>query len=149
MWESFIQFTSSEAGKVAVPALIGSIVAILTILLKDIVLHEIRESRRERKEIIHTKLSKLYGPLYTVVFSSDCTLPTFFADDENYKSFIQNQHLLSKELQKLIDECLCMGRGDPRMPTYSTAEMDKVLDITKRFKVQIKKEMDELRLKYG
>ncbi|HBC3955570.1 hypothetical protein HJ205_23060 [Vibrio parahaemolyticus] len=148
MFEKLLAFATTDEGKILVPAAIGATVAILTILLKDVILHEIRETRKDRKELLHTKLSKIYGPLYTVVVSSKCTLITFFTDDNNYKLYVENQHLLSDELMSLINELLAMGRGDPRNPQYGVDEQRKVLDITEKFSVQIEKEMKALRTEY-
>lgn len=148
MWDSLLKFSISDSGKIIVPALIGAVVAIITILIKDIILHEIRESRKEKKELIHTKLSKLYGPLYTVVVSATSTLSTYFSDDENYRLFVGHQHLLSEELQKLIDECLSTGKGNFRNPICTPDEMKKIINITEKFKIQLEKEMKILRKNY-
>ncbi|EOW0803642.1 hypothetical protein ACN2MB_004689 [Vibrio parahaemolyticus] len=148
MFENFIAFATTDGGKVLVPAAIGAIIAVLTILLKDIILHEIRESRKERKELLHTKISKIYGPLYTVVVSSKCTLSTFFYDDDSYKLFVENQHLLSEELMSLINELMALGSGVPRERMYTVSEQRQVLEITEKFSVQIDKEMKKLRAAY-
>lgn len=149
MWQSLLEFSISDSGKIIVPALIGAVVAIITIIIKDIILHQIRESRKDRKNLIHTKLSKLYGPLYTVVVSGSSTLTTYFSDSENYKNFISHQHLLSKDLQHLVDECISIGRGNFRDPQCTPDELRKILDITAKFKTQLIKEMESLRKKYS
>jgi hypothetical protein len=87
--------------------------------------------------------------MYTVIVSANQTLPTFFIDKSNYKNFVAHQHLLSSELQSMIDECLSLGDGTFENPTAKINDLPKVLEISGKFKVQLKKEMDSMRKNYS
>ena len=149
MFELITEFIATDAGKIVVPALIGALTAILIMVFKDFILHELRESKKEKRRLTDIKLSKVYGPLYTVVVSANQTLPTFFMDSSNYNMFVCNQHLLSKELQILLDECLALGDGTFSNPTASYNNVPRIIEITETFKIQLKKEMDVLRKNYS
>ncbi|ANQ21424.1 hypothetical protein BA893_06980 [Vibrio natriegens] len=149
MLDSVESFISTDSGKVVIPALIGAVTAILIMVFKDFILYEIRESKKEKRALIDKKLSVLYGPLYTVVVSANQTLPTFFMDKTNYRDFVAHQHLLSSELQSMIDECLSLGDGSFENPTARINDMPKVFEISEKIKVQLKKEMDILRKNYS
>jgi hypothetical protein len=149
VFELINKFIATDSGKIIIPALIGALTAIFIMVMKDFILHEIRESKKEKRKLTDSKLSKVYGPLYTVVVSANQTLPTFFMDSNNYNMFVCHQHLLSGELQNLLDECLALGNGDFKNPTASSSDLIKIIDITERFKVQLKKEMVELRKNYS
>ncbi|GEM_PF-3570694 len=149
MLESLASYLSTDSGKVVIPALIGAITAILIMVLKDVILYGFRESKKEKKALIDKKLSTLYGPMYTVIVSANQTLPTFFIDKSNYQNFVAHQHLLSSELQSMIDECLSLGDGTFENPTARMNDIPKILEITEKFKVQLKKEMNILRKSYS
>jgi hypothetical protein len=149
MFESIESFISTDSGKVVIPALIGAVTAILIMVFKDFILYEIRESKKEKRALIDKKLSVLYGPLYTVVVSENQTLPTFFMDQSNLKNFVAHQHLLSPELQSMIDECLALGNGTFENPTAKTNDIPRIIEISEEFKQQLKKEMDILRKNYS
>lgn len=148
MLSSLTSYLSTDSGKVVIPALIGAITAILIMVLKDFILYEFRESKAQKKALIDKKLSALYGPLYTVIVSANQTLPTFFIDKSNYQNFVAHQHLLSPELQSMVDECLSLSDGSFENPTAKINDISKVLEISEKFKVQLKKEMNALRKNY-
>ncbi|HHG3603240.1 TPA: hypothetical protein ACPVZ0_004645 [Vibrio parahaemolyticus] len=149
MLESIESFISTDSGKVVIPALIGAVTAILIMVCKDFILYEIRESKKEKRTLIDKKLSVLYGPMYTVVVSANQTLPTFFMDQSNYKNFVAHQHLLSPELQSMIDECLALGNGTFENPTAKMNDIPRIIEISEGFRMQLKKEMDILRKNYS
>jgi len=100
MLEELSVFLNTEAGKVIIPALIGAFTAIIVIFIKDIVLHELRESKKRKNELLDRKLSQVYGPLYMITVTGQNTITSIYSDDKVFEKLISNLHLLSPNLQK-------------------------------------------------
>lgn len=133
-----------EIAKTIWPALIGAVAAIVSILIKDFYL----ERKRERRELIDKKLSNLYGPLYMVSVTGGSTIATFLSDDLIFEKLITNMHLLSSELNKLLNEYNELGRGDYRNPQFSGKDGRIAVEISVKFSRQLESEFNELRNKY-
>lgn len=148
MLETLSAFLDTETGIIVLPAAIGASIAILTILIKDIFLHEIRRRRMDKRALVDRKLTQLYGPLYMVCVTGKSTISSVLMDDAIYEKLISNLHLLSPELQKLLNEFGDLGTGDFRNPQFSPERMKKALEISNQFTNRLDKEMSALREAY-
>lgn len=148
MLEALAAFSTTDSGKVIIPALIGAITAILVIFIKDILLHEIREHRKRKNDLLDRKLSELYGPLYMIAVTGQNTITTILSDDKVFEKLISNLHLLSPNLQKLLNEYNALGKGDYRNPQFVPQNGKKALEISEQFTKQLEKEMSILRKSY-
>lgn len=135
---------SEELLKVVIPALIGAFVAIITFLIKDIFL----QKRKERRDLIDRKLSELYGPLYTVCVMGQSTIATFLMDDKIYEKLISNLHLLSPQLQELLNKYNSLGSGNFRNPQFTTTAGREALEISRLFTERLEHELEEMRKAY-
>ena len=149
MLEALSVFLNTEAGKVIIPAIIGAVTAIIAILIKDIVLHELRERKRRKNELLDRKLSEVYGPLYMITVTGQNTISSILADDKVFEKLISNLHLLSPELQKLLNDYNALGKGDYRNPQFVPAKAKEAIEISNQFATQLEKEMNLLRKSYN
>ena len=148
MLDMLSSFINTEPGKIVVPAVIGALTAIITMVIKDIILYEIRERKKERKALVDRKLSQLYGPLYMVCVTGQSTISTFLMDDSIYEKLICNLHLLSPELQKLLNYHNSLGGGNFRNPQFSPENMKKSIETSEQFSKRLEQEMSTLRRLY-
>ncbi len=148
MLEELSVFLNTEAGKVIIPALIGAFTAIIVIFIKDIVLHELRESKKRKNELLDRKLSQVYGPLYMIAVTGQNTITSILSDDKVFEKLISNLHLLSPNLQKLLNDYNALSSGDYRNPQFIPAKGLKAIEISKQFATQLEKEMTILRKAY-
>jgi hypothetical protein len=148
MLEILSSFLNTETAKIVVPAVIGALTAIITILIKDIILYEIRERKKERKALVDRKLTQLYGPIYFVCVTGESSITSLLQDDSIYEKLIGNLHLLSPELQKLLNEYNSLGRGSYRDPQFSLENRKKALEISSQFSKRLEHEMNTLRRLY-
>lgn len=148
MQELISSIFNTEIGRVSISAIIGACVAILSILMKDIILYELRERRKEKKALINRKLTQLYSPLYMVCITREGSISNLLTDDAIYKKLMLNMHLLSPKLQQLFNNYNSLCTGGIRKPEFSAENSKKAIEISNDFSSVLKKEMDELRMHY-
>lgn len=141
-------FVSTETGKAAISAMIGAFVAIFSILIKDFILYEFRERRKEKKALIDRKLTQLYGPIYMVCVTGESSISRLLSNDDIYNKLIPNMHLLSPKLQHLFNKYNRLGTGDFRCPQFKKENKVEAAEISKEFASILEKEMYELRKYY-
>lgn len=149
MLEELSTFSTTEAGKVIIPALIGAITAIIIIVIKDIILYELREHKRRKNELLDRKLSQVYGPLYMITVTGQNTISSILSDDKVFDKLISHLHLLSPKLQKLLNDYNALGNGDYRNPQFVPAKGKKAIKISEQFSKQLEEEMTILRKSYS
>jgi len=149
MLKELSTFINTDAGTVIIPALIGAFTAIFIIFLKDILLQELRERRKNKQELLDRKLSQLYSPLYMITVTGQNTITSILTDDKVFEKLITNLHLLSPELQELLNEHNALGSGDYRNPNFRGENSIKAIEISEQFASRLEEEMHSLRKAYS
>jgi len=139
----------SQTNLVVLPALIGAGSAVITFLIKDIILYEIREARQRRRELLDRKLSKLYGPIYIAMRAGEGMISNILTEQRTFEAFTANFHLLHPDLQELASEFIRLIRGDLRKPGFTSDDEAKTaVALSKRFSTRLGEEMTFLRDQY-
>ncbi|MCK5022884.1 MAG: hypothetical protein KAS04_01790 [Candidatus Aenigmarchaeota archaeon] len=129
----------------------GFVVAFILFWLRDIHLFRKREKRQLERELIKTRLEKLYTPLYMMIKSSEWltgkkilgfSQPVGEKGDGKQKTYLdstiqQNLHLASDELHELLPKVFGAGY----FKTQKDADIKKLVNL-------IIKEYEELRKEY-
>jgi len=129
----------------------GFVIAFILFWLRDIHLYKRRHKRQLERELIKTKLEKLYTPLYILIKSSEwvvgkrmlaITQPVGEKGVSKQKSFLddiiqRNLHLASDELHELLPRVLGAGY----FKTQKDDDVKKLVDL-------IIEEYEELRKEY-
>jgi len=139
----------AEITKVIIPAAIGAIGAILTLVIKDILLVEIRERREKRQQLLDRQLSQLYGPIHIAMHAGEGMISNIFQDDDTFNKFVTNLHLLSPDLRSIAEEYIRLSEGgDVRRPNIKHSDMKKAIELSKQFCEILGKEITNLRDQY-
>lgn len=136
-----------ELARLVLPALIGAGSAILVLVIKDIVLFEIREARVVRRQLLDRKLTKLYAPLAVALKGGKGTLDNIYSDTAIFERFVENMHLLSPRLYNLISEYSQLGDA-VRPRQFRHSEGDKRIEITQQVLKIFPMEFEKLREQY-
>ncbi|MEG9327036.1 hypothetical protein V6B16_03740 [Salinimicrobium catena] len=148
MLKKITTYIMNDDGKL-IAAAIGALVAIIIFIIKDIIMYEIRESKKRKKLLLDRKLTSIYGPLFAVCVTGQNSISTFMKDDSLFEKYTTNGHLLSDKLITYIGEYQKLGRGDLRDPVFSAGgDGQKALEISIAFSKCLENEFRKLRKKY-
>jgi hypothetical protein len=137
-----------EIAKIILPAIIGAGSAIVVLVIKDIVLYEIRERRSEKRKLLDRRLSQLYAPIFIALKGGEGMLGNIFlADERIFEKFTENMHLLSPELYDIAQQYMKLGK-DVKSETLLLSEQKIALELSKQFNETFLSEFERLREEY-
>ena len=128
-------------------ALIGALSALAVVLVKDIILDSLRESRRSRQELLNRRLSQLYSPLWIGFGGEQGVLANVMMNEDARLRLAENYHLLSSELRSIVDEALLLVRRKGDKWEANVTDMERLLELTPEFKRFLKRDFESLRSK--
>ena len=137
----------SQTNATIIAALIGSVVATLTIVMRDVILEQRKEKRRFRRELIEKRLTDIYFPLWV---ASSAGKSTILSDEASRTQVAAHFHLLSPEMQNSVNKILRMGKVTESGGVTSTSEEGKqYLDTLPELFAILERDIRELQQEFN
>jgi len=141
-------FSRTELGKIVLPATIGALFACLAFLGQYFFITKPSETRANRRAILEQKLTRIYAPLSLYLTAGGYTLTPALKNEAVFQNMMNNYHLLSPQLQKILSDYLSLYRGGFREPDVPISNMPKLISLSEQFNEQLKREMTDLSKQY-
>jgi hypothetical protein len=122
------ELTAAQASLIA--AIVGSVSALVVVLIKDLILERQKEARERRRALIERKLSEIYSPLWVSFGSDDGQLGSIVADRNMRDQISARFHLLSPELHDILSRSLLVGHFENGKYLVTTSQMERLLQMS-------------------
>lgn len=121
-------------------------------VVRDLFITARVKQQDERVKLLSERLSNLYSPLMFYMGgggdNNSIVINIIEADQELNKLVKANFHLLSPSLQNIISEVPSLGRHSEGGKSYSSDDIERILEPTKAFRTELRKEYADLRDEY-
>jgi hypothetical protein len=133
-----------------VAAIIGAVVAIFGIFIRDLIIATLIKKREERIKLLHEKLSNLHSPLMFYLGGPNPQILAIITTDQELRKLVTaNFHLLSPCLQQMIGKANSIGEDIDGVRKATIDGTRRLIGLTEDFREVLVKEYEVLRNQYN
>ena len=140
------ELTAAQASLMA--AIVGSVSALVVVLVKDLILERQKEARERRRALVERKLSEIYSPLWVSFGGDDGQLGNIVGDQNMREQISARLHLLSPELQDILSRSLLVGHFENGKHLVTTSQMERLLQMSPGFKQALQTDLKKLQKEF-